>query len=347
MRIPKVVACAAGLAILVASLTRTSQVSAAPINASTVFGPPAELSKVTLAETSLDGPGLWTSPSDTVKAVLAWTGSDPAHHLNVATSADGKQYTHKATLAETSFVRPGVTRTSDAAGGVVSLAWVGTDPNHSLNVVFDVYGSSKKLTLWADNSFTSPALEMFKGNLLLAWAGTDPVHSLNVLPIAIGGSSLAAGQKVTLPFYNSVARPSIDFDATHPQGTGQLILSWTGTSLAHWIRFAISADGFHWTQPANPVVSELSDAGPSMVGLNANNMPQHWLVWTGTDPARSVNVRYTETFPNWPLNDTMRTLAETALGGPTMGYVGISRQVLVAWAGTDPLHHLNLAVIGV
>ncbi len=346
MRIRKVIACAAGLAALLASLLLTSQVSAAPASATTVFGPPTELSKVTLAETSLDGPGLWTSPSDAVKAVLAWTGTDPAHRLNVASSADGQHFAHKATLDETSFVRPAVTRTSDAAGGVVSVAWVGTDPSHALNVLFDVYGSPKKLTLWADNSFTSPALEMFKGNLLLVWAGTDPIHSLNVLPIAIGGTSLVAGQKVTLPFYNSVARPSIDFDATHPQGTGQLILTWTGTGLAHWIRFATSADGVHWTQPANPVVSELSDAGPSMVGLNANNMPQHWLTWTGTDPARSVNVRYTETFPNWPLNGNRTTLDETALGGPVLGYVGVNRQVLVAWAGTDSLHHLNLAIIG-
>jgi hypothetical protein len=83
MRIPKVVVCAAGLATLLASLILTSRVNAAPTNASTVFGPYAELSKVTLAETSLDGPGLWTSGTDTVKAVLAWTGTDPAHTLNV------------------------------------------------------------------------------------------------------------------------------------------------------------------------------------------------------------------------------------------------------------------------
>jgi hypothetical protein len=347
MHIRRIVVGAAAVAALVASLAITSPVQAGPARPATVFGPPTEQSKVTLAETSVDGPGLWTSGSDTVKAVVGWTGTDPLHHLNVMTSADGQRYTHKATLHETSFVRPAVTRMSDAAGGNISVAWVGTDPKHTLNVLFDVYGSQKKLTLWGDDSFTSPALQMFKGNLLLVWAGTDPVHSLNVLPIAIGGRALVAGQKVTLPFYNSVARPSIDFDATHPQGTGQLILSWTGTSLAHWIRFATSADGVHWTQPANPVVGELSDAGPSMVGLAANNMPLHWLTWTGTDPARSVNVRYTETFPNWPLNDTMTTLRETALGGPMVGYVGANRQLIVAWAGTDPLHHLNVAVIGV
>jgi hypothetical protein len=305
------------------------------------------LSKVILADTSLDGPAFWTSGSGTVRGVLAWTGTDPIHHLNVMTSADGLHYGHKLTLPENSFVRPAVTRMSDAAGGVVSIAWTGTDPNHSLNVLFDVYGSRQKLTLWNDNSFTAPALEMFKGNLLLVWAGTDPVHMLNVLPIAIGGHGLVPGHKVTLPFYNSLARPSINFDATHPQGTGQLILAWTGTSLAHWIRFALSTDGVNWTQPANPVVRQLSDAGPSMVGLNANNMPQHWLAWTGTDPAHSVNVRYTETFPNWPLAGSMSTLQETALGGPMTGYVGVNRQVLVTWAGTDPSHHLNVAVIGV
>jgi hypothetical protein len=39
-------------------------------------------------------------------------------------------------------------------------------------------------------------------------------------------------------------------------------------------------------------------------------------------------------------------LPETAFGGPKIGYVGVYRQVIVAWSGTDPLHHLNVAVVG-
>ena len=37
-----------------------------------------------LADTSIDGPALWTSPTGGMRTVIAWTGLDAAHHLNVA-----------------------------------------------------------------------------------------------------------------------------------------------------------------------------------------------------------------------------------------------------------------------
>jgi hypothetical protein len=76
-------------------------------------------------------------------------------------------------------------------------------------------------------------------------------------------------------------------------------------------------------------------------------MPRYFLTWRGTDALHAVNVRYTESFPTWPLEGNQSTLRETALGGPVVGFVGNSRQVLVAWTGTDAAHHLNVAVIGV
>ena len=53
------------------------------------------------------------------------------------------------------------------------VAWTGTDAAHTLNVIWDAYGSPHKLTLWGETSIGAPALIYFSGNLLLAWTGAD------------------------------------------------------------------------------------------------------------------------------------------------------------------------------
>ena len=42
-------------------------------------------------------------------------------------------------------------------------------------------------------------------------------------------------------------------------------------------------------------------------------------------------------------------LPETALGGPVVGFnlYQPGEELIVAWTGTDPLHHLNLATLSV
>ncbi|HEX6540619.1 MAG TPA: hypothetical protein VF040_02605, partial [Ktedonobacterales bacterium] len=65
---------------------------------------PAESSKTILADTSSDGPALWTSnPNGSTPAlagVLAWTGTDPGHSLNIMQSSDGIHYGRKVIFAE-------------------------------------------------------------------------------------------------------------------------------------------------------------------------------------------------------------------------------------------------------
>jgi hypothetical protein len=310
-----------------------------------VFGPPTLVSKVTLGDTSIDGPSLWAAPSGSVRAVLAWTGIDPQHHLNVMRSANnGLTYTNKLVVRELSATRPAVVRMSDAAGGAVTLAWTGTDPNHTLNVLFDVYGAHpQKLTLWGETSFTSPALAAFNGTLLLAWSGTDTNQTLNAMPITLG-NGLQAGHKTILPAnFNSLARPSLTLDATG----ARVILSWTYRAPANRLGFASSTNGATWIIPSasSPLV-EFSGSGPSMAATAASNMPQHLMAWTGTDAAHSVNVQYTESYPSWPRDHSKAILAEQALGGPAVGFIGESRRYLIAWTGTDPQHHLNVGDIG-
>src|SRR5437016_2300036 len=68
--------------------------------------------KVTLTETSIAAPALWTTEvpnrSASFNAVLAWTGTDAAHHLNTLLSTDGVSYSNKRTLSDTAISRPAV-----------------------------------------------------------------------------------------------------------------------------------------------------------------------------------------------------------------------------------------------
>jgi hypothetical protein len=327
------------LAVTIGLLGSAGTASAAP---RAVFGPPQELSKVTLADTSMDGPALWTSGSGSVRALLGWTGTDTAHHLNVMTSSDGVHFGNKVVLADTSIMSPGVTRYGSATSDNVAVAWIGTDRNHTLNVLVGVPPQGHtKLTIWGDNSFTSPAIATTGGgDLYLVWAGTDASHTLNVAHIIARGGVVVDWKK-TLSQFHSSASPSVMYDPN----ARQLLMSWIAED--NHIHFATSKDGKTWTEPASSPIHQLSDTGPWMSGFDVNNMPRYFLTWRGTDALHSVNVRYTESFPSWPLEGNQSTLREAALGGPVVGFVGSSRQVLLAWTGTDAAHHLNVAVIGV
>jgi hypothetical protein len=59
----------------------------------------------------------------------------------------------------------------------------------------------------------------------------------------------------------------------------------------------------------------------------------------------SLNLMDTANFMSSP--GPVTTFAETATGGPVLGSVGVAHRLLLAWTGTDPAHHLNVATIGV
>jgi hypothetical protein len=319
---------------------------------------PHEVSKFTLGETSYDGPALWTQRGPSAPAgplaVLAWTGTDS--RLNFVFTNDGVSYFGKKTLNETSFVRPAVVRGQGVGGSVapVVLAWTGTDAGHRLNVLYDVPGAAPmKLTLWSDNSFTSPAIEWLGGNtntLLLAWAGTDAGHALNILPINVTDQGLVTGTKITQWNFHSFGQPALIHDYTILPKDTRFFLSWSDMA-SRRIAWATSPDGKMWTQ--QPTFYETSGSAPSMIGLNETlaHMPPYWLGWTGTDAAHHVNVLYALDINQWTTNFVKATLPETAVGGTVIGFFLAAPphddQMLVAWTGTDAAHHLNVAWVGV
>jgi hypothetical protein len=291
-----------------------------------------ELSKIVLDETSINAPGFYGNAQISSKTVIAWAGTDPDHHLNVMTSTDGLDYGSKVILNDLSANRPGVVRMSDAAGGAVAIAWRGTDAAHRLNVMFDVYGSRKKLIL-NETSFTGPAITVWKGNLLIAWAGTDTNHSLKVMPIAL--ASLTPGPVTTLWQFSASAGPNLTV-FTPDGGVNSVALSWArSTSL---LDVAISTDGVHFTSGIGNSLPETGPSSPGMLQFHTEGGPENWIAWTGTDSLHHLNVKWTHVLPTWTGNKTI--LPELGLGGPQLGF---NQGVLIAWTGTDPEHHLNVA----
>ncbi len=327
------------LSLLLSVFASTRMAQAAP---TTVFTNPRIAQKVTLPQTSIDGPALWTSATGDIRAEIAYTGTDPAHRLNVMTSADGIHYGDKHILSETSFARPALVRLGSGSGDSIALAWTGTDRSHRLNVLVGNPGHGyTKLTL-NQMSFTAPSLAMNGGYLYLAWTGTDANHSLNVARIVWRGG-MYLDKKVTLWSLHSPTRPSLTYDPN----ADQFLLSWVvaGTNR---IAFATAKDGLSYTVATASPLPQWSYSGPHMIGLPVNNMPRYFYAWTGTDTQRSLNAQFTESFPRWPdVAATQTTFGEQALGGPALGYVGAANRALLAWTGTDAAHHLNIAVLSV
>lgn len=293
------------------------------------------MSKTTLPETSFGSPGF---ASRAGRTVLAWTGTDPAHRLNVEISANGLTgYGSKVTLGDTSIAGPAVAQMSEAAGNAVIVAWTGTDTRHHLNLLFDVYGQRTKVT-YGDTSFTSPAMTIYKGDLLLAWAGTDHNHSLNVMAISL--SNLSVIERKTFAFGSNEAPTlaTVDVEASAKTGgptVNEAVLGWTNKS-GH-LQFANTSSRLGFTP--QPALADLSPFAPMMMQFHTEGGPEFWIAWTGTDGAHHLNVKWTTpaAFPSITGNKT--TLDETAFGHPGIGF---NNGLFVVWTGTDPAHHLNV-----
>lgn len=307
------------------------------------------IQKVTLGETSIDGPAI-TSRVDafegvvTNDTVIAWTGTDLAHHLNLMRSADNPalgplRFGQKLTLGETSFVRPAVLQMSPASGNVTILAWTGTDQAHTLNVLWNAYGvpgaPPVKRTLFGETSIGAPALAFWQNGIVLAWTGTDANHSLNVVPLDVG--TLKLGAKTILPQFSSPAGPNLS-EFSNAVST-LLVFSWTTTTLE--LNQASSSDGVHFTSALGSGLPQLSAKAPDSLYHQSEGAPEYWLAWTGTDPAHHLNLQHTSAWPQWPNPAVTKTvLGDTALGGPQIAF---NQGFLIAWTGTDAAHHLNEA----
>lgn len=325
------------LALVIAALAVPAHARAQSTpRASGTVASAAVQSKVTLPETSIDGPALSSIfvPSGTSESVIAWTGVDALHHLNVETSADGLHFGAKLKLGETSPYRPDVALTQ--VGGPVAVAWTGSDANHSLNVLYNVYGAQKKLTLRSQSSISAPALLIGPG-MYLAWTGADPNHSLNIMPLSVTATGLVAGAKTVLPQFSSNTGPHLA-----RRGANTVVLGWTSRTLQ--LKLATSQDAVHFSPAGGASLPETSASAPQTSSLEPyiSASGNQWIGWTGTDALHHLNVQSTTTFPLFTnVASTKTVLNEMAIGGPSLAYNGGEQ---IAWTGIDPTHHLNIAI---
>ncbi|GEM_PF-879649 len=301
----------------------------------------------TMNDNSIDAPAFWSesayppvaNSSFAPVSVLAWAGTDRAHSLNVETSNDGIHYTNKITLGDNSFARPSILVVPVNTTNVVIMAWAGNDRNHSLNVMYDVYGARKKVT-FAEYTPFAPSLAYFGGQVWIAWAGTDANHTLNVR--ALGPQGLVPGVKTTLWSHDSGSSPDLVAD---PHDS-QMLLSWQMSGSNH-PNFMQSANGTTWTAGLAAPSSGTTGSTPSLMALNPaqTNMPEYYWAWTGTNSSRTVYIQMTSTLNTW--SSPIVALPEAATGAPSLGFAGQARQILIVWTGTDSGHHLNVAILPV
>ena len=258
-------------------------------------GPVTSIPIVTqLAETSFDAPAFWSdaayplvASSFAPAAVLAWVGTDSAHHLNVSVSSDAVTFTNKITLAETSFTRPSilVMPNSTNTANIVVISWAGNDTNHSLNVIYDVYGARTKMT-FPETSRFAPSLAYFDGQVWMAWTGTDTAHTVNVR--SLGANGLTLGAKKTLWGNSSSVTPDLVAD---PQNN-QLLMTWQIAGSDRLNLFQ-SPDGVNWTSVLGAPSVQNSAYTPALLAINPApaDFPAYYWAWTGSDSGRSLNIQ--------------------------------------------------------
>jgi hypothetical protein len=314
-----------------------------------------EVQKVVLAASSIDSPALWvrppsaSGPGATIGGVLAWTDTGRYHRLHLLVSPDGLHYTRELLLPANAIARPSVVVAPAPAAthaGVVILAWTGIDPAHSLNLMYDALGAQQVLTLPQGSSY-APALALFAGQLWLAWTGTEPSHPLHIRPVAITEHGLVPGADTLLGAYPSRAAPALAPDDQRHQ----LLLTWTAAaSSAPWMRLAASSDGLQWRLVSTTVPLQASSAGSTILALPAApatspSLPGYYWAWPGADRWHKLTLTLAPTIADWASPVTIKL--EWCMGAPGLGYVGgtgHAQQILLAWTGIDPGHHLTLAL---
>ena len=283
------------------------------------FGVDSIVGKVILPETAIGAPALANFGDQHL--VVAWTGTDSDHHLNIDTSTDGRSFGNKVTLGDTSVDGPALA----AGNGRLFFAWTGTDAQHHVNVMSstDLHSFGNKVTL-GETSFFGPALAFGNGRVFLAWTGTDSNHSLNVM-YSTDGQNFT--NKVTLGD-NSLSAPGLAFI------DGTLFLLWRGTDSNRSLNIMQSTDGVHF---ANKVtLGDSSDHASALVKHSGL-----WLTWTGRDAARSLNLM---TGPQLSALGSKQTYSDTSIAAPAL--VDFRGETYLGWTGTDTPSHVNVAQLG-
>jgi hypothetical protein len=304
---------------------------------------------IPLPETSPFTPAILSvPPSSSIPAfVLAWTGSDGQHKLNISRSDTG------GTTWDKQLLRLGGPWEGSSAGpalalhnGVVFVCWAAAaDQRLWLASSADSGRTwSGKRPIAEESSDGSPALVSYRGRLVVAWRGTDGAGTLTIATSPDDGASWG---KVILPEW-SIAGPSL---AHYASGAGfsYLFLAFTGTD--HLLRTR-SCQGDDFASFGRPVASaegqtlhETSDSGPAIAVLDAREGKDVFVAvsWRGTGDDQLHATYSLQGFSPYGNNtDARDNLTEMT---PAMisysDYPAEDDRLIMSWS--DPAGHLNFA----
>ena len=135
---------------------------------------------------------------------------------------------------------------------------------------------------------------------------------------------------------------SVDAPALWTAETGSVrgALGWAGTDPAHHLTVMTSSDGVGWGNKT--ILSETSAFRPGVARTGSSTSDSTIVVWTGTDPNRSLNVLVG--VPPAP-SSKLILWTENSPTGPAVAFMNGS--VYLVWAGTDGGHTLNIDQIAI
>ncbi len=227
--------------------------------------------------------------------VLAWTGTDANHTLNVEfIKTPDFTVTRKVTLwGETSFTAPALATINGDINSDIYLSWAGTDTAHTVNVMHLTTNSdtTDKHTQWGWSSISRPNLSTDPSSsgtgLILSWTGAN--HHIYFANSADGVSWTMPGAS-PLSVQTDWAPTMIGFNAT-VLPTHWLAWAGNGTSPSGNmnVQYTQSYPGWGDTN-SSASLDETTISSPALV-YNGNGTSRQVLIgWAGTDQDNHLNI---------------------------------------------------------
>ena len=250
------------------------------------------INKRTLSDSSFVRPAVDRMPYMAGgEVILAWTGTDSHHTLNVIWDAYNVNHSFKkVTLwGETSFTAPAIA----VSGDRIFLVWAGTDANHSLNIIALAQRTLTVMTPKKTLAFSSnarPSISLGASTqptpaLLLGWTSRNGQVCFAVGDAAFkfGSARVSSGTSFAGPDFFNAESPYIG-DTVTPK----YWWTWTGSESYHAIHVAFN------NMPDWPPASNISTLGEWALGGPVlawrGDSFKVIIAWTGTDSQHHLNV---------------------------------------------------------
>lgn len=222
------------------------------------------------------------------KLVIAWTGEDGGHHLNVMASPDGKRwgdypdYAKQTLPYDVSDAGPSLA----AFGGRLYLAYTGQDTHLYLIPSDDgIHFHPEQRIRLAQTSIAAPSIAARGGEFFLVWTGTDSKRKVNY--VVSNGVDASLDISAPLEPFASPSGPTVSVD------TLSVVLMYRGFHEDHFA--SMGAGGGTYLLGSQDEYADTSRFSPAYL-LNDGG----WVAWTGMDGDQSINFSGEYLMEKWP-----------------------------------------------